>query len=158
MSERFPTTPAVKLLDSVNAEYKKHTYDYKKSGAVIAAEQLGVDKHVMIKTLVMEDENGRPFIVLMHGDKRVSLKKLAKSVGAKNVSSCSPKDAQRHTGYTVGGISPFGTRKKLNVYIERTILGLPSIYINGGRRGFLLEMKTSELVNIIDPKTVDVAV
>lgn len=108
-------TPAIKMLQEAEAEYREHLYEYKRSGARAAAEALGVDDHLMIKTLVMEDDRGRPFIILMHGDEEVSTKRLARELNVKSVAPCSPRDAQRYTGYRVGGISPFGTRRKLPV-------------------------------------------
>jgi Cys-tRNA(Pro) deacylase len=157
MSKRFPVTPAIILLRKEKVEFEEHLYDYRRSGAVIAAYQMGVDEHSTIKTLVMEDEDGHPLIVLMHGDREVSTKKLAKQLGVKRVSPCSPRDAQRHTGYIIGGISPFGTRKNLPLYIEVTILDLPRIYINGGRRGYIISMKSNELVRVLNPTPVSVA-
>ena len=118
---------------------------------------MGVDEHKVVKTLVMEDENRDPFIVLMHGDKRVSTKRMAKAVTSKSVRSVSPKEAQRCTGYVVGGISPFGTRRRLPVYIEESILSLDTIYVNAGRRGFLVQMKPQELERTLDPTPVNVA-
>jgi len=156
MSRRFPVTPATILLRKENVEFKEHLYDYRRSGAAIAAYQMGVDKHSTIKTLVMEDENRHPLIVLMHGDRQVSTNKLAKQLGVKRVSQCSPRDAQRHSGYNVGGISPFGTRKKLPVYVEKTILDLPLIYINAGRRGYIVSMKSNDLVRVLNPILVSV--
>ena len=157
-TQKFPTTQATIFLDKLNADYNKYSYDYKKSGAVEAARQLGVDSDIMIKTLIMEDEVKNPFIILMQGDRRVSLKKMAKSIASKNVSSCHPKDAQRYTGYMVGGISPFGTRRELPVYLERSIMSIPRVFLNGGRRGFLVEMSTDEVVRVLNPRIVDVAV
>jgi len=153
----FPVTPASKFLDEAGVEYTKHLYDYRKSGAVAAAQQMGVDEHAVVKTLVMEDEVSSPFIVLMHGEKEVSLKELARMIGAKNVTTASKRDAQRLTGYMVGGISPFGTRRRLPVYVQSTILGLPYLYINAGRRGFIVGMKPETLVKLLNPKLVDVA-
>jgi Cys-tRNA(Pro) deacylase len=154
---RHPTTPATVFLDDAKAEYTEHSYNYRKSGAVLGAELMGVDAHAVIKTLVMEDEDRNPFIVLMHGEKEVSLKDLARELGVKNVSTCSVRDAQRYTGYMVGGISPFGTRRELPVYMERSILDLPYMYINGGRRGFILGMKPSTLSMLLDPKIIEAA-
>lgn len=154
---KLPVTPASKLLDEAGVEYTKHLYDYRKSGAVAAARQMGVDEHAVVKTLVMEDDAGNPFIVLMHGEKEVSLKELARMIGAKNVKTTTVRDAQRLTGYMVGGISPFGARRRLPVIVQSTILGLPYLYINGGRRGFILGMKPETLVSLLDPKPVDVA-
>ena len=154
---KLPVTPASKLLDEAGVEYTKHLYDYRKSGAVAAARQMGVDEHAVVKTLVMEDDAGNPFIVLMHGEKEVSLKKLARTMGAKNVKTTTKRDAQRLTGYTVGGISPFGTRRRLPVIVQSTILGLPYLYINAGRRGFIVGMKPEVLIKLLNPKPVDVA-
>ena len=154
---RHPVTPATALLDEAGVEYTKHHYEYRKSGAVAAAQRMGVEEHATIKTLVMEDDEGQRFIVLMHGEKEVSLKELARTIGAKNVKTVSKKDAQRLTGYTVGGISPFGTRRRLPVYVQTTILDLPYLYINGGRRGFILGMKPETLERLLNPRRVDVA-
>ncbi len=154
---KFPVTQATKLLDSMDVEYTKHLYDYKKSGAVAAAELMGLPEHAMIKTLVMETNERKPLIMLMHGEKETSLKELARQLGVKNVSTVSVKDAQRYTAYMVGGISPFGTRRKLDVCVEETILELDYLYINGGRRGFILGMTPDVLVKVLGPKTVNVA-
>ncbi len=154
---KLPVTPASKLLDEAGVEYTKHLYDYRKSGAVAAARQMGVDEHAVVKTLVMEDDAGNPFIVLMHGEKEVSLKKLARVIGAKNVKTTTKRDAQRLTGYTVGGISPFGTRRRLPVIVQSTILGLPYLYINAGRRGFIVGMRPEALIKLLNPEPVDVA-
>jgi Cys-tRNA(Pro) deacylase len=154
---KFPVTPASRLLDEAGVEYTKHLYDYRKSGAVAAARQMGVDEHAVVKTLVMEDDAGNPFMVLMHGEKEVSLKELARVVGAKNVETTSRRDAQRLTGYTVGGISPFGTKRLLPVYVQSTILDLPYLYINAGRRGFIVGMKPETLVSLLNPTSVDIA-
>lgn len=154
---KYPLTPATKLLIERGVEFTQHLYDYRKSGAVAAAEIMNVDEHAMIKTLVMEDNERNKFIVLMHGEKETSLKKLARQLGAKNVSICSQRNAQRYTGYMVGGISPFGTRRKLPIYVEKTLLNLPLIYINGGRRGFILGLKPEILLDILDARPVHVA-
>ena len=154
---RYPVTPATTLLDKLGVEYTKHLYDYRKSGAVAAAEIMEVDEHAMIKTLVMEDSDHNPFIILMHGEKETSLKDLARQLDTKNVKTVSIKDAQRYTGYMVGGISPFGTRRELKVYAEKTILELPYIYINGGRRGFILGITPENLIKVLDPTPVHVA-
>lgn len=154
---KYPATQAIKLLDSLRVEYTKHLYDYNKSGAVAAADIMQVDDHAMIKTLVMEDGDHNPFIILMHGEKETSLKDLARQLDTKNVKTVSIKDAQRYTGYMVGGISPFGTKRELKVYVEKTILDLPYIYINGGRRGFILGIKPEVLVKVLDPTPVHVA-
>ena len=154
---KFPATQATKLLDSLGVEYTKHLYDYKKSGAVAAAELMGLPEHAMIKTLVMETNEKKPLVILMHGEKETSLKELARQVGVRNVSTVSVMDAQKYTAYMVGGISPFGTRKKMDVYVEATILELDYLYINGGRRGFILGMKPEVLVKALDPTPVNVA-
>ncbi len=154
---RYPVTPATRQLDEAGAEYTRHLYDYRKSGAVEAARQMRVDEHAVVKTLVMEDDAGSPFIVLMHGEKEMSLKELARAIGARNVETTSRRDAQRLTGYTVGGISPFGAKRRLPVYVQSTILGLPYLYINAGRRGFVVGMKPETLVSLLDPVPVDVA-
>lgn len=154
---RYPITPATIFLDKAGAEYTKHHYDYQKSGAVIAAELLGVDPHAVIKSLVMEDDERKPFIVLMHADVEVSLKNLARELGTKKVSTSSVRDAQRHTGFMVGGISPFGTKRKMPVFIENSILELPYLYINGGRRGFILGMKPSTVYKLLEAQIVEAA-
>ncbi|MBN2334651.1 Cys-tRNA(Pro) deacylase [Candidatus Bathyarchaeota archaeon] len=154
---KYPVTPATKLLDETGTEYTKHLYDYRKSGAVVAAHQMELDEHTVVKTLVMEDDTGNPLIVLMHGEKEVSLKELARQVGAKNVRTTSRKDAQRYTGYTVGGISPFGTKRELPVYVQSTIMELPYLYINAGRRGFIVGMKPETLQRVLRPQPVDVS-
>ena len=157
MTRRFPITSAIRALQEAGVEYRAHLYDYRRSGTRVAAEVLGVDEHAMIKTIVMEDNNRNPFLILMHGDKEISTKRLARELNVKSVASCSPRDAQRYTGYMVGGISPFGTRRKLPIYVEETILHLPTIYINAGRRGVLVEMKPSELSRVLSPVPVNVA-
>jgi Cys-tRNA(Pro) deacylase len=142
---KFPVTPATTYLDKLGIAYEKHTYDYARKGSDVAAEGLGVGLHEVVKTLIMQKEDGEPIIVLQHGDKEVSLKDFARQVGAKNVAACEIKDAQRHTGYLVGGISPFGTKRQMPVYAEETILQMPKFYINGGQRGFILEMTPAEI-------------
>ena len=154
---RNSTTPATSFLDEAEAEYTKHCYDYRKSGAVIAAEHMGVDPHAVIKTLVMEDDERNPFIVLMHAEKEVSLKELARELDVKKVFTCSVHDAQRYTGYMVGGISPFGTKRQLPVFMEKSILELPYLYVNGGRRGFILGMKPGTLIMILDARIIEAA-
>ena len=157
MSMHFPVTPATTLLDKKGITYGKHIYDYLRKGADIAAGQLNVNSHIMIKTLIMQKEDGEPLIVLMHGDKEVSLKELARQIGAKSIQPCNPKDAQRHTGYMVGGISPFGTKKQMPVYIEEELLSFPQIWINGGQRRFIIDLTPASLVNMLSPKPVKVA-
>jgi len=145
MSTRFPTTPGTAFLDKLGVVYEKHTYDYARKGSDVAAEGLGVGLHEVVKTLLMQRDDGAPIVVLMHGDKEVSLKDLARQVGAKSVQPCEIKDAQKYTGYLVGGISPFGTKRQMPVYAEETILQLPKFYINGGQRGFILEITPAEM-------------
>lgn len=152
-------TAAIRLLREHGVTFTEHPYKYEERGGTrVSSRELGVDEHAIIKTLVMQDDGKRPLIVLMHGDREVSTKNLARQIGAKTVEPCDPAVAQRHTGYQVGGTSPFGTRKILPVYIERTILDLPSLYINGGRRGLLVSMPPAELVRVLTPMPVDVAV
>ena len=132
-------TPATQWLRARGVVFTEHPYDYVDHGGTAeSARQLGVDEHAVVKTLVMQDERAQPLIVLMHGDRQVSTKNLARAIGAKSVEPCKPEVAQRHSGYLVGGTSPFGTRKALPVYVEASVLALPRLYINGGRRGFLV--------------------
>ena len=139
--EKFPTTPAILALKAQDADFTLHTYQYEERGGTkTSAKKLGVDEHSVIKTLIMEDETGKPLIILMHGDKEVSTKSLARTIGVKSVSPCNPAVAEKHTGYKVGGTSPFGTRKTLPVYMEQTIADLPEIFINAGGRGLLARM------------------
>jgi Cys-tRNA(Pro) deacylase len=156
--EKFPVTPAIRSLKENQIDFIEHPYKYEEGGGTeTAARSLGVDEHSVIKTLVMEDEQKKPFIVLMHGDKQVSTKNLAREIGAKSVTPCDPHVALKHTGYMVGGISPFGTRKSLPVYIEETILSLPRIFVNAGRRGLLFEMAPTDLERVLKPQPVRVA-
>jgi len=157
MSKRFPITPATNFLDKHGITYAKHTYDYQRKGSDVAAEGLGVGLHDVVKTLIMQRDDGEPMIILQHGDKEVSLKDLARQIGAKNVESCEVKDAQRYTGYLVGGISPFGAKRQMPVYAEETILQLPKFYINGGQRGFIIEMTPAELLKALKVTPIKVA-
>jgi Cys-tRNA(Pro) deacylase len=151
-------TPATQLLHEHGVQYTEHEYEYvEHGGTAVSSDSLGVPEHEVVKTLVMEDENAKPLIVLMHGDMKVSTKELARQAGRKRIEPCTPEAAQRHTGYQVGGTSPFGTRKALPVYIERSILELPMIYINGGRRGFLLRLSPSDLTRVLPVTPVDAA-
>ena len=132
-------TPATRFLRGHGVEYTEHVYDYVDHGGTAeSARQLGVDEHAVVKTLVMQTDRGDPFIVLMHGDRNVVTRELARAIGVKSVQPCTPADAQRHSGYMVGGTSPFGTRKPLPVYVEASVLELPRVLINGGRRGYLV--------------------
>ena len=151
-------TPAIHFLRQHNVTFTEHPYRYEeRGGTAVSSRELGVDEHIVIKTLVMEDERKQPLIVLMHGDKEVSTKNLARQIGAKAVSPCAPDVAQKHSGYLVGGTSPFGTRKKMPVYLERSIADLDRIYINGGARGFLVSLSASDLVRALSPTLVDAA-
>jgi Cys-tRNA(Pro) deacylase len=151
-------TPATEFLAEHGVAYTEHRYEYvEHGGTAVSSASLGVPEHEVVKTLVMEDEEAKPLIVLMHGDRKVSTKELARQANRKRVEPCSPEVAQRHTGYQVGGTSPFGTRKALPVFIERSVLDLPAIYINGGRRGFLLRLAPGDLVKVLRPTPVDVA-
>jgi Cys-tRNA(Pro) deacylase len=150
---------AIPVLKQHRVHFEEHEYRYEERGGTAASSRaLGVDEHSVIKTLVMEDENKKPLIVLMHGDREVSTKNLARQIGAKTVTPCAPDVAQRHTGYMVGGTSPFGTRKPLPVYMERSIADLDRLYINGGRRGFLVSMSSTDLIRVLTPTPVDAAV
>ncbi len=156
--DRTTATPAIRALRESGVPFVEHPYKYNDTDvAESAARELGLDEHVVIKTLVMEDDQRRPFLVLMHGDKQVSTKTLARALEAKAVNPCSSRDAQRHTGYMVGGISPFGTRKHLPIYCEESILSLPRIFINAGRRGLLVEITSAALAKVIKPIPVNVA-
>jgi len=151
-------TPAIHFLRQNKVQFSEHEYRYEeRGGTAVSSRELGVDEHSVIKTLVMEDEAKQPLIVLMHGDREVSTKSLARQIGKKSVTPCAPDVAQKHTGYLVGGTSPFGTRKKMPVCLERTISDLDRIYINGGARGFLVSLAPSDLIRILSPTLVDVA-
>ena len=157
--EKFPITPAVRLLKSEKVEFTSHLYDYKEhGGTAVSARELGVDEHAVVKTLVMEDENKKPLIILMHGDMQVSGKQLARIISVKNILPCSPETAFKHTGYLVGGTSPFGTRSAMPVYMEETILNLSRIYINGGKRGYLVGINPNDAVRVLKPLLVKVGI
>lgn len=157
-NEHAPETPATKFLHAQRIAHSCHLYDYEEHGGTrVSARELNVDEHAVVKTLVMEDEAGKPLIVLMHGDCKVSTKALARQIGCKRVEPCKPEVAQRHTGYLVGGTSPFGTKKKLPIHIEKSILDLPLIYVNGGRRGFLVGVHPHDIVRVLQPKVVEAA-
>ena len=152
-------TPAIRVLRQHAVPFTEHPYKYEERGGTrVSSRELGVDEHSVIKTLVMQDERKQPLLVLMHGDREVSTKNLARQIGVKSVESCNPATAERHTGYQVGGTSPFGTRKALPVYLERTILDLPRIHINGGRRGLLVALAPADLARVLSPTPVDVAI
>ncbi|MGZ5098112.1 MAG: aminoacyl-tRNA deacylase [Usitatibacter sp.] len=151
-------TPATVFLATEGVAFTEHYYEYVEHGGTgVSSSALGVPEHDVVKTLVMETDRGDPLIVLMHGDRKVSTKELARVAGVKRIFPCKPEVAQRHSGYLVGGTSPFGTRKAMPVYLERSVLELPRIYINGGRRGYLLGMDSAELVRVLAPVLVDVA-
>jgi len=155
----YPVTPAVRLLREKKVAFEPRLYDYvERGGTRHSAEALGVDEHAVVKTLVMETDAHKPLIVLMHGDREVSTKQLARSLGVKSVHPCDFAQAQKHTGYLVGGTSPFGTRAHLPVYVERTIFELPVIYINGGKRGFLVEIEPRVLREVLPVEEVEVAI
>jgi Cys-tRNA(Pro) deacylase len=154
---RHAGTPATRYLAQHGVAFTEHVYDYvEHGGTAVSSSSLGVPEHEVVKTLVMETDRGDPLVVLMHGDRKVSTKELARVAGAKRVFPCKPEDATRHSGYLVGGCSPFGTRKPMPVYLERSILELPRIYINGGRRGYLLGIAPAELVRVLAPVLVEV--
>jgi Cys-tRNA(Pro) deacylase len=157
--DKSPVTAAVRQLRAERVDFTDHPYAYEeKGGTAVSARELGVDEHSVIKTLVMEDDRKNPLIVLMHGDLLVSTKELARVIGVKQVSPCSPDTAQRHSGYLVGGTSPFGLRRQMQVYMEESIGRLPRIYINGGKRGYLVGMTPGELVRVLQPFTVAVGI
>ena len=157
--EKTPVTPAVRQLRSENVDFADHPYNYEeKGGTFVSARELGVNEHCVIKTLVMEDERKEPLIVLMHGDLQVSTKELARIIGVKQISPCTPDSVQKHTGYLVGGPSPFGTRHRMSVYMEAGITALERIYINGGKRGYLISMTPAELIRVLQPIPVTVGI
>jgi Cys-tRNA(Pro) deacylase len=152
-------TPATAVLKRAGVAYTEHVYEYvEKGGTAESARQLGLAEHAVVKTLVMQDERGEPLVVLMHGDRQVSTKSLARQIGAKSVEPCTPEAAQRASGYQVGGTSPFGTRKAMPVYVERSVLALPRICINGGRRGYLVGIAPQVLVDLLGARPVDCAI
>ncbi len=158
MSKHISETPATALLRKHKVAFTEHPYTYEEhGGTAVSARELGVPEHEVVKTLVMEDEAKRPLIVLIHGDRKVSTKNLARQIGAKKVEPCAPDTANRHSGYLVGGTSPFATRKTLPVYVEKSVLGLEKIYINGGRRGFLVGIDPEVLERLLDAKPIEVA-
>jgi len=151
-------TPATQFLKKHGVAYTEHFYEYvEHGGAERGAEELGVPPGEVVKTLLMEDESGKPLVVLMHGDRKVSTKNLARQAGRKRIEPCKPEVAQRHSGYQVGGTSPFGTRKAMPVYMERSIQDLARVYLNGGRRGFLLGLAPADIVRTLSPQLVEAA-
>ena len=156
--ERVSETPATQLLRSAKVDFSEHPYDYlEHGGAQHSAQVLGWDPFHVVKTLIMQDQDAKPLVVLMHGNRKVSTKNLARQIGAKSVEPCTPETANRHSGYLVGGTSPFATRKAMPVYVEETILGLPKILINGGRRGYLVGLDPQVCVRLLGAKAVQCA-
>ncbi len=153
-----PETPATRFLRQHGVAFSCHPYSYEEhGGTAVSARELNVDEHLVIKTLIMEDENAQPLIVLMHGDRKVSTRELARQAGCKRIEPCRPEVANRHSGFLVGGTSPFGTRRKMPVYMERTILAASLIYINGGKRGFLVGIQPHDIPRVLQVKLVEVA-
>jgi Cys-tRNA(Pro) deacylase len=152
-------TPATQWLRRQGIAFTEHPYDYVEHGGTAeSARQLGVDEHAVVKTLVMQDERAQPLVVLMHGDRQVSTKNLAREIGVKSVEPCKPEAAQRHSGYLIGGTSPFGFKREgVRVFVQRSVLDLPRIYINGGRRGFLVGIEPAVLSEQLRAKPVDCA-
>ena len=157
--KKHPTTQAIRVLKDNNIPYALHSYNYEEHGGTsVSARELNVDEHHVIKTLVMENENKKPFIILMHGDKEVSTKKLARLIGVKTIRPCDPQTAHKDTGYLVGGTSPFGIKKPLEIYMESTIISLEKIYINAGKRGLLAEISPKDIVKFLEPVPVQAAI
>ena len=156
--EKLPVTNAIRVLREHGVAWTDHPYPYEERGGTeVPARELGVPEHQVIKTLVMEDDRRQPMIVLMHGDREVSTKSLARHLGVKTVSPCAPAVADRHSGYQVGGTSPFGTRRAMPVYMQSTIATLPRVYVNGGRRGYLVGLAPADVVRVLKPVLVDIA-
>ena len=153
-----PETPATLFLRQHQIPHSDHLYAYEDHGSTsVSARELNVSEHAVVKTLVMQDENAKPLIILMHGDCKVSTKELARQAGCKRIEPCKPEVAQKHTGYMVGGTSPFGTKKALPIFVEKSILSLPLIYINGGRRGYLVGVHPNDIIKVLKPSIVEVA-
>ncbi len=156
---KAPVTPAIRTLRAHKVPFTEHLYDYvEKGGTAESARQLGVTEHAVVKTLVMEDETKAPLIILMHGDREVSTRELARQAGRRHIEPCTPDVATKHTGYLVGGTSPLGTKKAMPVYIEKSVLGLDRIYLNGGKRGFLVGLDPRSLLAVLSPILVEVAI
>ncbi|TIC83456.1 Cys-tRNA(Pro) deacylase [Crenobacter intestini] len=156
--DKLPVTQAVRMLREHQVDFSGHLYKYEdKGGTRVSSRELGIDEHACIKTLIMEDDAHQPLIVLMHGDREVATGLLARQIGAKKVTPCDPKTADRHSGYQVGGTSPFGTRHPMPVYLQASVAELPRIWINGGKRGFLVGLAPSELIRVLKPILVDAA-
>jgi Cys-tRNA(Pro) deacylase len=156
---KIPVTPAMRVLREKQVAFEEYFYTYEeRGGTAVAARALDLDEHAVVKTLIMEDEKRQPLIVLMHGDHEVSTKNLARQLGVKSISPCDPAVAQKHSGYKVGGTSPFGTRRNMPVYLQKSIADLERLYINGGRRGYFVSMPPAELLRVLNPTLVDVAI
>src|SRR5689334_25363609 len=156
MATDYPVTMAIRVLRQHKVEFTPHLYTYEERGGTrVSSQQLGVDEHAVIKTLIFETETKDPLCILMHGDREVSTKNLARQIGAKTTAPCAPAVADRHSGYQVGGTSPFGLKRAMPIYMERTIAELPTIYINGGARGFLVEITPADLTRVLNPTAVD---
>src|SRR6186713_567051 len=159
MATDYPVTMAIRVLRQHLVEFSPHLYTWEAHGGTAAsAQHLGVDEHQVIKTLIFEDEAKKPLCVLMHGDREVSAKNLARHIGVKSVAPCAPEVADRHSGYQVGGTSPFGLKRAMPICCEKSITDLPLIYINGGARGFLVGIKPADLVRVLEPRLVEVAI
>ena len=157
--DKAPVTPAIRLLRTEGVSFSDHLYNYEeKGGTAVSARELGVDEYCVVKTLIMEDDRKQPLIVLMHGNRQVSTKELARLIGARTVVPCSPDTANRHSGYLVGGTSPFGTRKQMPVYMEESVAALQKIYLNGGKRGYLIGIDPRDVVRILNPVLVTVGI
>jgi len=156
---KFPVTPAIRFLRDRKVVFTEHLYAYEeRGGTAVSARELGVDEHSVIKTLVMENDSGQPLLMLMHGDRDVSTRELARTLGARGIRPCTPDAANRHTGYLVGGTSPFATRKPLPVCMERSILALDRIFLNGGKRGYLVGVDPRTVERLLQPTLVDVGI
>ena len=156
---KYPVTQGIRFLRAAKVSYTEHLYTYEeRGGSEVAAGELGVAEHATIKTLIMEDEKKSPLMVLIHGDLEVSTKELARLIGVKAIKPCEPVTANKLSGYQVGGTSPFGVQHKMPVYMEATILELPKVYINGGKRGFIVGMDPQDLVRLLEPKLVNVGI
>lgn len=159
MKEKFPVTTGIRFLRSKKAVFEQHIYDYEEKGGTHQTSiELGINEHAAIKTIVFHDENDRYFLCLMHGDKKISQKELARQIGCRQVIEATQEQALKKTGYLFGGTGPFGTKTQLPVYVQKTIFDLEKIYINGGKRGFILEMPPSELSRVLENESVDVAI
>ncbi len=159
MATDYPVTMAIRALRQNGVEFTAHLYTYEaRGGTRVSSEQLGVEEYAVVKTLIFEDDSKKPLCILMHGNREVSAKNLARQMGVKSVAPCAPDVADRHSGYQVGGTSPFGLKRALPVYCEKTVATLPKIYINGGARGFLVGLDPRELVRVLKPMLVEIGV